>query len=74
MNLHVFSPGSSEVERLLSFRDRLRADAVDRGRYAAEKRHPAERRWAYMQHYADAKTRVVEDILAGVRRTRSVRD
>jgi GrpB-like predicted nucleotidyltransferase (UPF0157 family) len=74
VNLHVFSPGSNEVQRLVSFRDHLRADAADRGRYAAEKHHLAERRWAYMQHYADAKTRVVEDILAGGRRTRSDRD
>jgi GrpB-like predicted nucleotidyltransferase (UPF0157 family) len=69
VNLHVFSPGSSEVERLVGFRDHLREDAADRERYAAEKRRLAERRWAYMQHYADDKTRVVEDILIRARRT-----
>ena len=74
VNLHVFSPGSREVERLLSFRDHLRADAADRERYAAEKRHLAERRWAYMQHYADAKTRVVEDILTRAHRPGPDRD
>jgi GrpB-like predicted nucleotidyltransferase (UPF0157 family) len=67
VNLHVFSPGSSEVDRLISFRDHLRGHAADRERYAAEKRHLAERRWAYMQHYADAKTRIVEDILTRAR-------
>ena len=35
VNLHVFSPGSNEVKRLVSFRDHLRADAADRERYAA---------------------------------------
>lgn len=67
VNLHVFSPGSSEVDRLIGFRDHLRGHAADRERYAAEKRHLAERRWAYMQHYADAKTRIVEDILTRAR-------
>ena len=67
VNLHVFGPGSSEVDRLISFRDHLRGHAADRERYAAEKRHLAERRWAYMQHYADAKTRIVEDILTRAR-------
>ena len=70
VNLHVFSPGSNEVERLVSFRDHLRADAADRERYAAEKRQLAERRWAFMQHYADAKSGVVEDILTRAHRTR----
>lgn len=28
VNLHVFSPGSNEVERLVSFRGDLRADAA----------------------------------------------
>jgi GrpB-like predicted nucleotidyltransferase (UPF0157 family) len=74
VNLHVFSPGSREVERMVSFRDHLRTDAADRERYAAEKRHLAERHWAYVQHYADAKTRVVEDILTRARRARPVRD
>jgi GrpB-like predicted nucleotidyltransferase (UPF0157 family) len=67
VNLHVFSPGSNEVTRLVCFRDHLRADAADRERYAAEKRHLAGRHWAFMQHYADAKTRVVEDILIRAR-------
>jgi GrpB-like predicted nucleotidyltransferase (UPF0157 family) len=43
VNLHVFSPGSNEVTRLVCFRDHLRADAADRERYAAEKRHLAGR-------------------------------
>ena len=68
INLHVFSPESEEVRRMVSFRDHLRGDAADREHYAAEKRRLAVRQWAYMQHYADAKTRVVEAILTRARR------
>jgi len=67
VNLHVFSPGSREVERLLRFRDHLRLDASDRERYATEKRALANRTWAYVQHYADSKSRIVEEILARAR-------
>ena len=63
VNLHVFSPGSAEVERMTRFRERLRADAADRERYAAEKRALAAREWEYVQDYADAKADLVEDIL-----------
>jgi GrpB-like predicted nucleotidyltransferase (UPF0157 family) len=63
VNLHVFSPGSAEIARMLAFRDRLRADAGDRALYAATKRELAARTWAYVQDYADAKSGVVEAIL-----------
>jgi GrpB-like predicted nucleotidyltransferase (UPF0157 family) len=71
VNLHVFSPGSSEVETMVMFRDHLRVDAADRERYAAEKRRLAEQRWTYIQHYADSKTRVVTDILTRAKRARA---
>jgi GrpB-like predicted nucleotidyltransferase (UPF0157 family)/protein-L-isoaspartate O-methyltransferase len=67
VNLHVFGPGSTEVERMLRFRDRLRADSTDRERYAHEKRRLASRTWAYVQHYADSKADIVEAILARAR-------
>ena len=60
VNLHVFGPGSTEVERMVRFRDRLRSDPGARERYAAEKRALAGRRWAHVQYYADAKAPVVE--------------
>lgn len=63
VNLHVFSAGCEELERMLRFRDRLRANAADRERYAAAKRELAARPWRYVQQYADAKTAVVEEIL-----------
>ena len=64
VNLHVFSQGSPEVERMLVFRDRLRANEAERMLYERTKRELAERTWTYVQDYADAKTQVVEAILA----------
>ena len=63
VNLHVFSSGHPEVDRMLLFRDWLRAVPADRELYLRTKRELA-RRWRYVQHYADAKTAVVEEILA----------
>jgi GrpB-like predicted nucleotidyltransferase (UPF0157 family) len=66
VNLHVFSAGSPEIERMLAFRDRLRAEPAERARYEAVKRELAARRWRHVQDYADAKTHVVEGILGRV--------
>lgn len=63
VNLHVFSAGAAEVERMLRFRDRLRADDAARERYARTKRALARRTWRHVQDYADAKTAVVREIL-----------
>jgi GrpB-like predicted nucleotidyltransferase (UPF0157 family) len=49
---------------MLLLRDWLRANAEDRERYAAAKRELAKREWKYVQQYADAKTEVVQEILA----------
>ena len=69
VHVHVFPPESREIERYLLFRDRLRTDAGDRELYAAEKRRLAARDWPTMQHYAEAKTEVVEAIMARAGRT-----
>jgi GrpB-like predicted nucleotidyltransferase (UPF0157 family) len=63
-NLHVFSAGCSEVDRMLLFRDWLRSNAADRELYATAKRELAARDWKYGQQYADAKTAVVHDIMS----------
>lgn len=63
INLHVFSAGCPEIERMLLFRNWLRAHEDDRQLYADTKRTLAKRRWKYLQHYADAKTAVVEEII-----------
>jgi GrpB-like predicted nucleotidyltransferase (UPF0157 family) len=67
INLHVLSDGSPEIERMLGFRDWLRTHSTDRELYAATKRELAERTWKYTQNYADAKTTVVEQIIARAR-------
>ena len=67
VNLHVFSSGCPEVDRMLLFRDHLRRDARDRDLYERTKRELAQSEWKYVQHYADAKTPVVEEILARAR-------
>lgn len=67
IHLHVFSRGSPEIERMLLFRDRLRANEADRALYEQTKRELAKRRWKYGQNYADAKSEVVEAILSRAR-------
>jgi GrpB-like predicted nucleotidyltransferase (UPF0157 family) len=69
VNLHVFSPrhAAEEIDRMLTFRDWLRTHEDDRNRYATAKRELSTRDWRYVQDYADAKSEVVEDILARAR-------
>ena len=68
INLHVFSEGCEEIERMLRFRNWLRHNADDRQLYEQTKRALAKRTWKYMQNYADAKTTVVAEILARARK------
>jgi GrpB-like predicted nucleotidyltransferase (UPF0157 family) len=67
VNLHVYSPGCPEIERYLIFRERLRGHPEDRAHYQRAKRELAGRDWTYVQEYADAKTEVVEGIIARAR-------
>ena len=64
INLHVFSAGSVELERMVGFRDWLRTHDDDRALYEATKRDLVRREWKYVQNYADAKGEVVEAIAA----------
>jgi GrpB-like predicted nucleotidyltransferase (UPF0157 family) len=64
VHVHVLPPASPEVDRYLLFRDRLRAEAEERELYAATKLRLAAHDWPTMQHYAEAKSEVVEAILA----------
>ncbi len=68
VNLHVFSLGCPEMERMLMFRDWLRRDTADRDLYARAKLKLAEKEWEHVQNYADAKTAVIEEILMRARR------
>jgi GrpB-like predicted nucleotidyltransferase (UPF0157 family) len=64
INLHVYSFGCPEIDRMLMFRDWLRSDDADRELYERTKRELAKRTWKYVQDYADSKTSVVEEIVA----------
>jgi GrpB-like predicted nucleotidyltransferase (UPF0157 family) len=63
-NLHVFSAGCQEIGRMLRFRDWIRAHGDERRAYEERKRELAARRWKHVQDYADAKSGIVEEILA----------
>jgi GrpB-like predicted nucleotidyltransferase (UPF0157 family) len=62
VNVHVFSVGCPEIAQMTGFRDWLRTHPEDRDRYEATKRALADREWAIVQDYADAKTDVVTEI------------
>lgn len=64
LNLHVLPFGCDEIDRMLRFRDHLRRDEADRRLYERTKRALAQQEWRYMQDYADAKSEVVEEIIA----------
>lgn len=68
LNLHVFSLGSSEIDRMLLFRNWLRNNPSDRELYERTKCELASQDWKYTQNYADAKSTVVEEIIARARR------
>ena len=65
MQIHVFTAGTTEVDRMLLIRNRLRRRA-DRELYQRTKRELAAALWSYVQDYPDAKA-VVEDILTSER-------
>ena len=64
INLHVFTQGCSEIDRMLLFRDWLRRNEADRQLYERTKKELAQQNWKYTQNYADAKTGVVREIMA----------
>jgi GrpB-like predicted nucleotidyltransferase (UPF0157 family) len=64
VNLHCYPPEDMEIRRYLAFRDRLRSSAADRDLYAATKRELAQQEWRDINYYAEAKTSVINEILA----------
>ncbi len=71
VHVHVLAEGSEEAERMLLFRDRLRSNDADRALYEGTKRRLAQRNWEQVQDYADAKSEVVEAIIARARAGRT---
>ena len=71
VHLHVLPAGCPEIERYLLLRDRLRSDASERELYTATKRRLAVQTWPTVQHYAEAKSQVVEAIIGRAREARA---
>jgi len=70
VNLHVFSFECPEIGRILLFRDWLRNNPADRELYQRTKLTLARKEWKEVQDYADAKTAVIEQIMARARAAR----
>ena len=64
VNVHTFSDGCPEIKRMLAFRNWLRTHDDDRDLYLRAKRELATQEWKFVQNYADAKSAVVEEIVA----------
>lgn len=67
VHVHIYSAGCPEIERNLTFRDRLRRNSEDRRRYEETKRKMAAKDWPDMNAYAAAKSDVIESIIAAAR-------
>jgi GrpB-like predicted nucleotidyltransferase (UPF0157 family) len=63
INLHTYTAGDPEIDRMVAFRDWLRTHDADRELYERTKRELAAQTWGYVQNSADAKTAVVEEII-----------
>jgi GrpB-like predicted nucleotidyltransferase (UPF0157 family) len=64
VHVHIYSDGCPEIERNLVFRDRLRRNIEDCRHYEQTKRELADKEWSDMNAYAEAKTGVIESIIA----------
>lgn len=67
VHVHIYSAGCQEIERNLTFRDRLRTSVADRKRYESTKRALAANDRPDMNAYAKAKTEVIESIITAAR-------
>jgi len=70
VNLHVFSEGCSERDRMVRFRNVLRGSDAERDRYARAKHELATRQWTSVQRYADVRGAIAQ---SWDRKTGSVR-
>jgi len=67
VHIHVFEPESLEIKDYRDLRDWLRVNEADRALYAAKKKTLAQQQWSDMNHYADAKSSVIQQILGRAR-------
>lgn len=66
VHVHVCASGSEWERRHLLFRDWLRTHPDDRQYYETVKRSLAGRVWNDTNHYAEAKTEVIEEIMSRI--------
>jgi len=64
VHIHILSSGSTEIERYIVFRNRLRTNEFDRNSYEKLKLKLAKNQWGSMNEYAEAKTEIIEQIIA----------
>lgn len=64
VHVHILPDVDHAVTAYLSFRNRLRANIADCDLYATTKRWLAQQDWPTMDHYADAKSDVILQILS----------
>jgi GrpB-like predicted nucleotidyltransferase (UPF0157 family) len=64
VHVHMWRDSDPEVERHLSFRDRLREAPEDRLAYEQLKRDLAVREWPDMNYYAEGKGELIDAIIA----------
>lgn len=67
VHIRIYSTGCPEIDRCITFRNRLRESAGERLLYEQTKRRLATQEWADMNDYAKAKTDVIESIIAAAR-------
>jgi GrpB-like predicted nucleotidyltransferase (UPF0157 family) len=71
VHIHVYSSGAQAIRDYLDLRDWLRVDESDRAVYADVKRELAQRPWSDMNHYAEAKSDVIQQVLGRARAWRA---
>jgi GrpB-like predicted nucleotidyltransferase (UPF0157 family) len=64
VHVHLWRQSDPLVVRQLKFRDRLRSSPADRHAYEQLKRDLAAREWSDMNDYANAKGKLIKEILA----------
>jgi GrpB-like predicted nucleotidyltransferase (UPF0157 family) len=72
-HIHVCPSGDQTIRDYLDLRDWLRVDESDRALYEGVKRGLAQRPWSDMNHYADAKSDVIAQVLGRARAWRAGR-
>jgi GrpB-like predicted nucleotidyltransferase (UPF0157 family) len=71
VHIHVCPSGDRAIRDYLDLRDWLRVDESDRALYEGVKRDLAQRPWSDMNHYAEAKSDVIQQVLGRARAWRA---